>query len=147
MYQSTDKDVVVLAIKPYYSHAIMSGEKKVEFRRNGTPINIKHIIVYSTSPDQQIIGHCEVIECVSASPHTLWRKYGARGSIKRKDFFIYYEGVNKGKCYILKNPQKFARPILLRNCWSFSKAPQSFTYLLKNEWHRLKRKKTQVVSK
>jgi len=141
MYQVTDKDVVVFAIKPYYSHAIMSGKKSVEFRRNGTPTNVKHIVVYSTSPDQQIIGYCEVIECVVASPHTLWRKYGAQGGISRKDFFTYYEGVTKGKCYVLKKPQKFSRPILLKDCWSFSKAPQSFVYLLKDEWKRLKRKK------
>jgi predicted transcriptional regulator len=145
MYQVTDKDVVVFAIKPYYSHAIMSGKKSVEFRRNGTPANVKHIVVYSTSPDQQIIGYCEVIECVVASPKTLWRKYGAQGGVSRKDFFIYYEGVDTGKCYILKKPQKFSRPILLNNCWSFSKAPQSFVYLLKNEWQRIKRKKTQTV--
>jgi len=142
MYQITDKDVVVFAIKPYYSHAIMSGKKSVEFRRNGTPTNVKHIVIYSTSPDQQIIGYCEVIECVVASPNTLWRKYGAQGGISRKDYFAYYEGVTKGKCYILQKPKRFIRPILLNNCWSFSKAPQSFAYIIKDEWQRLKKKKT-----
>jgi predicted transcriptional regulator len=141
MYQGTDKDVVVFAIKPNYSHAIMSGKKRVEFRRNGTPISIKHIVIYSSSPDQQVIGYCEVIGCIVASPHALWRKYGSQGGISRKDFFTYYEGINNGKCYVLGKPQKFIRPILLENCWSFSKAPQSFAYLLKSEWQRLKRKR------
>jgi predicted transcriptional regulator len=125
----------------------MSGEKKVEFRRKGTPINVEHIVVYSTSPDQQIIGHCEVLKCVVASPHTLWRKYGAQGGISQNDFFLYYKGVTEGKCYILTKPQRYVRPILLKDCWSFSRPPQSFAYLLKNEWKRLKRKKIQGILK
>jgi predicted transcriptional regulator len=141
MCQSIDKNVIVLATKPNYAHAIISGEKKVEFRRNGTPINIKYIVVYSTTPDQQIIGYCEVATCVVASPQTLWEKYGTQGCISRKNFFIYYRGVTKGKCYIINKPQRFAKPILLKNCWSFSRAPQSFAYICKDEWQRLKRKK------
>jgi len=147
MYKSTHKNVVVLAIRPNYAHAIMSGEKKVEFRRNGAPINITHIVFYSTSPDQKIIGYCDVVQCVVTSPQTLWRKYGAQGGISRKDFFTYYEGVTKGKCYILKKPQRFVRPILLKDCWSFSRPPQSFAYLCENEWQRLKRKKTKRALK
>ena len=38
------KDVVAIAIKPVFAHAILSGEKTVEFRKNGAPTNIKSIV-------------------------------------------------------------------------------------------------------
>ncbi len=141
MDKKQDKNVVVLAVRPNYAHAIMSGKKTVEFRRNGTPVNISHVAVYSTSPDKMILGICNVTKCVVASPQQLWRKYGQKGRINRKEFFTYFEGMLKGKCYILKKPKQFSRPILLKDCWSFSRSPQSFVYIYKREWQRLRKKR------
>lgn len=141
MHKNIDRNVIVLAIKPHYANAIMCGKKKVEFRRNGTPVNIKYIVFYSTSPDKKIIGYCEVIKCDVSSPQILWKKYGVHGGILRKEFFKYYAGINNGKCYIIRKPRKFTRPILQKDFWSISTVPQSFAYLNKDEWKRLKRKK------
>ena len=44
---------------PYmYAHAILSGKKTVEFRRNGVPSNIQKIVIYSTNHDQKLLGYC-----------------------------------------------------------------------------------------
>ena len=142
MDKSKNDDVAVFTVKPIYANAIISGEKTVEFRRNGSPSNITYMVVYSTSPDKKIIGVCDVTTCIAASPQNLWRRFRSNGLISRKEFFIYFDGVSTGKCYLLKNPKKFVRPILLKNCWSFSKSPQSFVYIEKKEWIRLKKKKT-----
>jgi predicted transcriptional regulator len=147
MDKSKDDDIAVFAIKPIYANAIISGEKTVEFRRNGAPSNITHMVVYSTSPDKKVLGICDVTKCITASPQSLWRRFGSNGRISRKDFFIYFEGVSSGKCYLLKKTKKFIRPILLKSCWSFSKSPQSFVYIEKKEWIRLKKKKTYKMRK
>ncbi|MEW5948183.1 MAG: ASCH domain-containing protein [Thermodesulfobacteriota bacterium] len=142
MDKRKNRNVIALAINPIYAHAIFSGDKTVEFRRNGTPTIITHIVVYSTNPDQMVLGYCEVCNCVEAPPEILWRDFGKYGFIYKDDFFSYYQGYSIGKCYLLKNPRLFIRPLPLAQCQSFSKAPQSFVYVTNNEWKNIKRKKT-----
>lgn len=141
MDQKKDRNVIILAIHPSYAHAVMSGNKTVEYRRNGVPVTVTHIVIYSTSPDQKILGFCEVVSCVEASPKELWNKFGLQGHISHAQFNAYFKGCAKGKCYVLSNPQIFSTPLLLKDCWSLSRPPQSFAYLTKNEWQRLKKRK------
>lgn len=133
-------NVIALAIHPKYAHAIISGEKKVEFRRNGVPRNITHILIYSTKPDQKIIGYCEVNDIVVATIQSLWKNFGKVGLINRDLFLSYYENYNQGTCYILKNPKKFKNPIPLNKCNLFKSPPQSFVYISSSEWKNIKRK-------
>ena len=142
MDKRKNRKVIALSIHPQYAHAILSGEKTVEFRRNGTPTDITHIVVYSTNPDQMILGYCEVNKCIEGPPVNLWKDFGKCGVINEKDFFSYYNDYEIGKCYLIKNPRLFLRPITLDKCQSFSTSPQSFVYVTNNEWKNLKRKKT-----
>ena len=64
--------MIALAINPVYARAILSGKKTVEFRRNGVPSNIRKIVIYSTKPDQELLGYCDVKECIVNSPEKLW---------------------------------------------------------------------------
>lgn len=141
MDKKKTKDVIVIAIKPVFADAILSGSKTVEFRKNGVPTDIKNIVLYSTKPDQKITGYCSVVKCIIDHPETLWEKYGDIGGIRYADFQQYYMDTNIGKCYIIGEVFPFKQPISLVKCKFFSKAPQSFTYLNKAEWKNLKRKK------
>lgn len=136
-----NKHVIAVAITPKFAHAIISGKKSVEFRRNGAPTKISHMVLYSTKPDQKMIGYCVIRECVVASPQILWREFWKYGWINQDDFNSYYEGQSTGKCYIIEKSFEFIRPISLSNCSSFTKAPQSFVYMEQSEWNNLKRKK------
>ncbi|MCD4744218.1 MAG: hypothetical protein K8R67_17285 [Desulfobacteraceae bacterium] len=141
MDKEKTKDVIVIAIKPVYAHAILFGKKAVEFRKNGVPTDIKNIVLYSTKPDQEIMGYCSVVKCIIEPPEILWKKYGDVGGIKYTDFSRYYKDTTIGKCYVIGDIFPFTQPISLAKCKSFSKAPQSFTYLNKAEWKNFKRKK------
>jgi predicted transcriptional regulator len=147
MDSTKNKNVIALSINPKYAHAILSNKKTVEFRRNGVPNSIKNILVYSTMPDQKILGYCDVIECVIETPNVLWKKFGHRGFISFDDFSRYYEGYDLGKCYILENPRCFKIPISLKNFRSLSAPPQSFAYVDKTEWMNIKRKKVQKLDR
>lgn len=135
------KKVIAVAISPKYAHAILSGKKSVEFRRNGTPTDILYIVLYSTNPEQKIIGYCEVNSCVVEPTQVLWRDFGKYGFIDEDAFNDYYKGQDTGKCYLITKSFKFTRPVSLSNCKSFTSAPQSFVYMKKTEWRNLKRKK------
>ena len=134
-------DVIALSIKPIYADAILSGEKTVEFRKNGIPEDIKTIVLYATKPVQQIVGYFDVRSCEVGDPLKLWKNYGDCGHITFDDFNSYYKGKNLGKCFLVKAVYRFKKPIPLSECKSFSKSPQSFAYLLKTEWKNIKRKK------
>lgn len=133
-------DVIIIPIKPVYANAILSGEKTVEFRKNKIPTNIKTMVLYSTKQEQKIVGYFNVKDCEVAPPDELWRKYGRVGHISFNDFNSYYKGKKLGKCFLVKDVYQFKTPILLENCASISKAPQSFAYLLQSEWKYIKRK-------
>jgi len=113
-----NKHVIAVAITPKFAHAIISGKKSVEFRRNGAPTKISHMVL-----------------------QILWREFWKYGWINQDDFNSYYEGQSTGKCYIIEKSFEFIRPISLSNCRSFTKAPQSFVYMEQSEWNNLKRKK------
>lgn len=141
MDKNKTKHVIALAINPIYAHAILAGKKTVEFRRNGVPANIQKIVIYSTKPDQKILGYCDVTKCIIDTPEKLWQYFGKYGHISQHDFSSYYKGCEVGKCYMLENPRSFNLPISLEKCKTFSTPPQSFTYLDKNEWRNLRRRK------
>ncbi len=136
-----NKNVLAVAIAPKFAYAILAGKKSVEFRRNGAPTNISHIVLYSTKPDQKVIGYCKIRECIVASPSILWQEFGKYGGIDKDDFNSYYEGRPLGKCYIIEKSFEFVQPILLSNCKSFKSAPQSYVYMAQFEWENLTRKK------
>jgi predicted transcriptional regulator len=139
--QDKTKNVIILAINPIFARAILSGKKIVEFRRNGVPSNIQKIVIYSTKPDQEILGYCDVKRCIVDSPEKLWQDYGEFGFISHLDYLKYYQGYEIGKCYMLDNPKTFKNPLPLYKCKTLTTAPQSFTYLNKTEWRNFRRRK------
>ncbi len=141
MDQNKTKHIIILSINPIYARAILSGKKTVEFRRNGVPSNIQKIVIYSTKPDQEILGYCDVKECIIDSPEKLWKEFGSLGFINYQDFSKYYYGYEIGKCYLLDNPKSFNKAIPLNECKTLANAPQSFAYLDKNEWRNFRRRK------
>ncbi len=141
MDKNKTKDIIILSINPIYAHAILSGKKTVEFRRNGVPAKIKKIVIYSTKPDQKILGYCDVVKCIVDSPKNLWHDFGKYGFISYDDFSKYYNKYKVGKCYMLENPLQLKNPLPLEKCKTLSAPPQSFAYLDKNEMRNLIRRK------
>jgi len=65
---------VVLSIKPEFAFKIFDGTKKFEFRRSiFKNENVKSIIVYASSPVQQVIGEFEIEEVLNCELSTLWK--------------------------------------------------------------------------
>jgi len=118
----------ILSIKPIYAHSILSGKKKVEFRKISFKREVKKIYIYSSAPDQQIIGYFIVKEIVSDKPSILWDKYNEVGSISKKDFFKYYSDKEIGYSILIKKVSKFKNPINPKSIFPNFTPPQSFCY-------------------
>ena len=101
----------ILSIKPIYTNSILSGKKKVEFRKASFKREVRKIYIYSSSPDQRIIGYFLVKEIISDKPKNLWNKYNEVG------YFILIDKVFR-----------FKNPINPNTVFDNFTPPQSFCY-------------------
>ena len=64
---------VLLSIKPEYAFKIFDGTKRFEFRKVifKNP-DVKTVVVYASSPVQQVIGEFEIENIFSYEPDALW---------------------------------------------------------------------------
>jgi len=95
---------VVLSIKPEFAFKIFDGTKKFEFRRsifkNG---NIKSVIVYASSPVQQVIGEFEIDEVLNYDLPTLWDMTQEFSGISEKFYYDYFTNKEQGFAIKIKN--------------------------------------------
>lgn len=119
----------ILSIKPIYAHAIMSGEKKVEFRKKVFKKKIERVYVYSSSPDQKIIGYFTIKEIIEDTPNQLWNTFNKVGGINRDAFFDYYKGVEKGYSIVIKEFKKYREAVDPYKMIKNFNAPQSYLYI------------------
>lgn len=121
--------LALFSIKPSYANAILSGDKKVEFRRRPIPDDVSHVVIYATSPVQQVVGVFEVEAVESTSPTQAWERYAEVGGIDRPAFDAYYHGAAAAHVIRIRRAQAAARPFDLAEIDAALRAPQSFVYL------------------
>ncbi|WP_233899728.1 ASCH domain-containing protein [Tenacibaculum piscium] len=120
---------VILSIKPIYAQAIISGTKKVEFRKRNFKRQVDKIFIYSSSPEKKIIGFFTIKEIVEDSPINLWKKFKEVGGIDKKSFFEYYQNSETGFSIKISKVNKFEKGIEPSDFFENFNAPQSFIYL------------------
>ncbi len=78
---------VLLSIKPEFAFKIFEGTKKFEFRKViFKKPNVKTVIVYASSPVQQVIGEFEIDDIFSFNPDAIWKMTKNHSGIT-EDFF------------------------------------------------------------
>lgn len=132
---------VLLSIKPKYADLILSGSKRVEFRRSWAAQNVSVIVLYSSSPIQKIVGVVEVDEAVVASPTSLWRICTERGGgLTRKELRSYFAGKTRGVAVLLGEVFKPTKNVDPKDIINNFVPPQSFRYLDTSEYLKLEEK-------
>lgn len=131
---------VLLSIKPKYADLIISGSKRVEFRRSWAAEEVSVIVLYSSSPIQKIVGLVEVEDVVVASPSSLWRTCTEKGGgLTRKELRAYFSGKSKGVAVMLGRVSSPIKNIEPSDVISNFVPPQSFRYLSTCEYLELER--------
>lgn len=128
MVTKTVRRVALMSIHPRYAHAILDGRKAVEFRKHPLAPDVSHVVVYSTVPDQKVLGYFEVDKQVELSPEALWEQYGDRGLIEKTRFFSYYEGRETGTGILIKRVFRCEHPRSLSDI-GVKTPPQNIQYL------------------
>jgi len=121
---------VVLSIKPEFAFKIFNGTKRFEFRKAifKNP-NVKKIIVYASSPVQQVIGEFEFDEILKCEKNELWELTKKHSGITEDFFFSYFEEKVDGYAIVIKNTVMYPNPKCLKADFQLL-PPQSFAYYL-----------------
>ncbi len=120
---------VLLSIKPEYAHKIFDGTKKYEFRKSVfKDKTVKRVIVYSSAPEQKIIGEFEIDTILNDSPSALWNLTKDFSGISQEFYNQYFQGREKAFAIKVSSPQRYAQKKNLSD-FDIIYAPQSFTYV------------------
>jgi predicted transcriptional regulator len=119
---------VLLSIKPKYANAILAGEKQVEFRKKAFKKEVERVYIYSSAPEQKIIGYFIIDKIDAAPPEELWKKYNAVGSISKEDFFDYFFEKEIGYSIKIKDFKKFSKSKNPKDIFENFVPPQSYMY-------------------
>ena len=84
---------VLLSIKPEFAHKIFDGTKKYEFRKQiFKDSSIKKVIVYSSSPEQKVIGEFKIDTILSDTPSATWLQTRDYSGISQAFYDEYFRG-------------------------------------------------------
>jgi predicted transcriptional regulator len=121
---------ILLSIKPKYAESIISGKKKYEFRKVIFKKNyIENVYIYCTSPVKRIIGVFRVGDIIEDRPERLWEQLNEFSGLEEKEFFDYFENIEKGFAIEIKSIEKFEDPVDPAKLIPGFVPPQSFYYV------------------
>ncbi len=121
--------LALLSIHPVYAHAILRGEKRVEFRKRPFRRDVDFVAIYATAPVQRVIGVFSVEAVQIESPRRIWKKFHSIGGISQEAFSSYYSGVSSAVAIQVGEVHALPEPVCLSRFDSITAPPQSFMYL------------------
>lgn len=130
-----ERRVALISIHPVYAAMLLSGEKKLEFRRRWSARSVETLFIYATAPVQRIVGFAKVARVTQGTPTQLWRlTKEMKGGVTRRKLFTYLAGRKTGVAIEIKKVTLFPGGVDPRVCLGREfRPPQSFRYLSDRE--------------
>lgn len=121
---------ILLSIKPQFVEKILSGEKKIEFRKTEFKRkNIDSIIVYSSGSVKKIVGEIKFSRVLCDTPKNIWKMTHNDAGISMETFMSYFAGRQKAFAIVIDEFRPYKTMVSLGEKYPGVKAPQSFLYL------------------
>lgn len=129
----------LISIHPGYAEKILSGEKRLEFRRSWAVTPVDLLVIYATAPVQRVVALAEVGQVIRGSKTKLWKlAQDEGGGISRRKLFAYLDGKQEGVALQLARRLKIGDGIDPRILFGPEfRPPQSFRYLKPDEFEVL----------
>lgn len=103
--------VLLISVHPRFAEEILSGRKRVEFRRKRPGRRLDYLVIYATAPQKVIVCFAEVKEVDKGKPIRIWQRYAKVSGIDRASFLKYCGdqpsacAISLGRVYSLRDPQ------------------------------------------
>ena len=98
---------ILLSIKPEYANKIFDGQKHYEYRKRIPKKEVSKIVVYSSAPEQAVIGEIEVIKTLKMKPTPLWNSTKANAGISRSKYRKYFSGCTMAYAFVIGSFEKY----------------------------------------
>ncbi|HNY27579.1 MAG TPA: ASCH domain-containing protein [Candidatus Sumerlaeota bacterium] len=122
-------NVALLAIRPIYANQILSGSKRVEFRKAFFRQHVSHVLIYASKPTMRVVGCFEVSGRDTDSPGRLWNRYKKVGGISKEDYDDYYSNTDKGVAIQIGKVWPLKHSLALSDIDDKLRPPQNYIYL------------------
>lgn len=120
---------VLLSIKPEFAHKIFDGTKKYEFRKQiFKDSSIKKVIVYSSSPEQKVIGEFTIDDILNDTPSDLWLQTRDYSGITQAFYEEYFRGRKNAYAIKVASTKLYEQKKDLSD-FDIMFPPQSFAYV------------------
>ncbi|ANH00777.1 MULTISPECIES: hypothetical protein [Leptospira] len=139
MAKTKNRRVVFLPIKPEFAHKIINGEKNIEFRKKFSSQDVETIVIYSSSPEQRVIGYATIDSIVVDTPASLWDRFSKKGGIDKERFSSYFNGKMTGIGIKIKSVSKLKEPVTPNQLGIEGAIPQNFKFVDGDVIKRIKR--------
>lgn len=97
---------ILISLEARHAENIISGVKRVELRRRAMrSVDGATVWFYVKKPLGCVVGCARVAGTYSASPNTVWRKFGKVSGLSRREFLLYFEGVSTASVLLLESPE------------------------------------------
>lgn len=120
----------LLSIYPRYANKILSGEKRLEFRKSWAANDVAAFVIYATAPIQKIVGIARIKKVHQGSATALWklaREMG--GGVSRRVLYDYFRDKREGFAIEIESVLPCSNPLDPEKFLPSFNPPQSFTYL------------------
>lgn len=121
---------LVMSLKPKFARAVISGDKHVEIRRSFASRWVdERVCIYSSAPDQRLVGEANIQKVINADPEQIWSLYGPEMCCDRAEFDAYAKGASELAAIRLSQVVKYDRPVPLADIRALNRhfsPPQSY---------------------
>ena len=129
MVTGDNNRVALLSIWPEYANAILSGHKKIEFRKRRFAPDISQVLLYSTAPQSEVVGVFHIAGYDQDEPAILWERHQDHSGVEKHWLLKYYGDNNRAVGIQIGHTCQFKDPIPLSAIIPHSAPPQGFRYL------------------
>lgn len=129
--------VVLMSIHPTFGNAIISGTKRVEFRKRPIGKDVTHVFLYATLPIGAIIGAFEVVGQHTNTLSGLWSTFRECCGINYDHFCEYFRSSTMGTGIQVGTVFTANDPILISEAFGLQRPPQSYQYVCTDRAQRL----------
>jgi len=93
---------VLVSIHPRHASKILSGEKTAELRRRFPEVGThgSFAVIYSTRPEQAIVGFARIKHVLKLPISRIWREYGNAACLSKTEVYELF-GSKGGICHSL----------------------------------------------
>jgi len=125
---------IILALKPQYADAILTGRKRCEFRKPTFPQNVTLAVIYASNNVRKIVGWFTVKRQILSSLDEIWQLHSSDGGVTKEEYDAYFNGSEKAMCLEIGKVHRIEPPINPLEHINGFVVPQSFRYMDKNDY-------------